>query len=66
VEKKPSTDLERAARDESRTPFLKDFCHFLIREKRWWLTPIVIVLLLLGLLLWFSSSALSPFIYTLF
>jgi hypothetical protein len=66
VGEKPPSDLERAARDESSTPLLKDFWCFLIREKRWWLTPIVVVLLLLGLLVWFSSSAIAPFVYTLF
>jgi Family of unknown function (DUF5989) len=65
VDHHPS-ELERAAGDESRMPLLKDFWYFLIREKRWWLTPIVLILLLLGLLVWFSSSAVAPFIYTLF
>jgi hypothetical protein len=64
-DKRPS-DLERAAQDESKAPLLKDLWYFLIREKQWWLTPIVIALLLLGLLVWFSSSAIAPFIYTLF
>lgn len=63
---KPASDLERAAQDESRTPLLKDFMFFLLREKRWWLTPIVIILLLLSLLTLVSSSALAPFIYSLF
>ena len=36
-------------------------------RKKWWLGPIVMVLLLLGLLLVFTQgSALAPFIYTLF
>ena len=40
---------------------------FLRHEKKWWLTPIVVVLLLLSLIIVFAeSSALSPFIYTLF
>ncbi|MEI8357612.1 MAG: DUF5989 family protein [Deltaproteobacteria bacterium] len=40
---------------------------FLWRNKIWWLTPAVAVLLLTGLLLWFGrSSATSPFTYTLF
>ena len=58
--------LERLAREESRVPLLKDFWFFLIREKRWWLTPILVLLLLLGLLMWLSSTAVAPFIYTLF
>jgi hypothetical protein len=40
---------------------------FLRHEKKYWLVPIVIVFVLFGLLIVFSqSSALAPFIYTLF
>lgn len=46
---------------------VKDFCDFLKVRKKWWLAPIMIVLLMLGLLIIFTeSSALAPFIYTLF
>ena len=40
---------------------------FLRQEKKYWLVPIVIVFVLFGLLIVFSqSSAVAPFIYTLF
>lgn len=40
---------------------------FLRVRKVWWLTPIVIMLLLVGALIIFGqSSALSPFVYALF
>jgi hypothetical protein len=40
---------------------------FMRMRKKWWLGPIVFMLLLLGLLLVFTQgSALAPFIYTLF
>jgi Family of unknown function (DUF5989) len=40
---------------------------FLLQEKKYWLMPIVIVFVLFGLLIVFSqSSAVAPFIYTLF
>ena len=40
---------------------------FLKIRKAWWLTPIIIMLILVGGLIIFSqSSALSPFIYALF
>jgi hypothetical protein len=40
---------------------------FLQVRKKWWLTPIVLFLLLLGLLIVLTQgSALAPFIYTLF
>ncbi|MDP3920187.1 MAG: DUF5989 family protein [Candidatus Omnitrophota bacterium] len=46
---------------------LGEFWDFLKVRKKWWLAPIVIVLVLLGGLIVFTeSSALAPFIYTLF
>jgi hypothetical protein len=46
---------------------LREFWDFLKVRKKWWLTPIVVMLLLLGLLIFFTqSSAVAPFIYTLF
>ena len=46
---------------------LREFWDFLRVRKKWWLAPIVIMLLLLGLILVLSEgSAVAPFIYTLF
>ena len=46
---------------------LSEFFQFLRQEKKYWLLPIVIVFVLFGLLIVFSqSSAIAPFIYTLF
>ena len=46
---------------------LKELWEFLKVRKSWWLAPIVVLLLLLGLLIIFTeSSAVAPFIYTLF
>ncbi|MFA4990098.1 MAG: DUF5989 family protein [Candidatus Omnitrophota bacterium] len=46
---------------------LREFWDFMRVRKKWWLTPIIAVLLLLGLLIFFTqSSAVAPFIYTLF
>ena len=40
---------------------------FLWKQKLWWLIPMVTVLLLLGILLFFAQgSPLAPFVYTLF
>jgi len=40
---------------------------FLKVRKKWWLGPPILILLLLGLLIVFAeSSAVAPFIYTLF
>ncbi len=46
---------------------LGEFWQFLMEEKKYWLAPILIVFVLFGLLIAFSqSSAVAPFIYTLF
>ncbi len=46
---------------------LSEFWQFLRQEKKYWLAPIVVVFLLFGLLIVFSqSSAIAPFIYSLF
>jgi len=46
---------------------LKELWDFLRVRKKWWLAPIIIMLLLLGALIFFTQgSAVAPFIYTLF
>lgn len=46
---------------------LGDFWNFLKAEKKFWLVPVVVVFLVFGLLIAFSqTSAIAPFIYTLF
>ncbi len=51
----------------SKLTILGELWAFMRVRKKWWLGPIVMVLLLLGLLLVFTQgSALAPFIYTLF
>lgn len=46
---------------------LSEFWQFLRVRKKWWLLPIVIVMMLVGALLVFAQgSALAPFIYTIF
>jgi Family of unknown function (DUF5989) len=46
---------------------LREFWSFLRVRKKWWVAPIVILLLALGLILVVAEgSALAPFIYSLF
>lgn len=46
---------------------LKDLWGFMKERKKFWLLPMIIVILLVGALIVFSSgSAVAPFIYTLF
>ena len=47
--------------------FLIDIWGFMRERKKFWLAPIIVVLLLLGVLIVLSQgSAVAPFIYTLF
>ena len=47
--------------------FLKDLWDFMRVRKKFWMAPILIVMLLLGALIVLSEgSAVAPFIYTLF
>ncbi|HJZ41535.1 MAG TPA: DUF5989 family protein [Bacteroidales bacterium] len=47
--------------------FLKDLCEFLRTRKKYWLLPLIIILLIFGILIILAGgSALAPFIYTLF
>lgn len=47
--------------------FLIDLWGFLRERKKYWLLPMILVLLLFGaLIVLTSSSAIAPFIYTLF
>ena len=51
----------------SKSRLLRELWRFLGQEKKYWMTPIIIVLVLLGVLLIFAqTSAVAPFIYTLF
>jgi hypothetical protein len=51
----------------SKLSILREFWSFLRVRKKWWLAPIVVVLLTLGLILVLTEgSALAPFIYSLF
>jgi hypothetical protein len=47
--------------------FLKEFIEFLSIRKKYWLLPILLVLVLFGALIILSQgSAIAPFIYTIF
>jgi len=47
--------------------FLKEFWEFLKERRKYWLFPIIIVLVLFGgLIILSQGSAVAPFIYTIF
>jgi hypothetical protein len=49
-----------------RPSIVSEFMAFLKENKKWWLLPMLIVIGLFGLLVFFSGSPVAPFIYTLF
>jgi hypothetical protein len=64
----PSSDkggFEAESR-EKRTGLLAEFLHFLAHNKKWWLLPILLVILILAFLVLLGGTALAPFIYTIF
>ena len=51
---------------QSRGGLASEFVDFLKDNKKWWLAPIIISILGLGLLVMLGGTAAAPFIYTLF
>lgn len=49
-----------------RTSVVGEFLAFLRETKKWWMLPILVVMLGLGALALLSDSPIAPFIYTLF
>jgi hypothetical protein len=43
-----------------------EFLSFAAHNKKWWLTPIIVVLVLVGVLAVLGGSGVAPFIYSLF
>ncbi len=60
-----SNDFEKAA-SESQRSLVSEFLGFLKQNRKFWLLPLIVVMLLLAGLLILSQGAAAPFIYTLF
>jgi membrane glycosyltransferase len=59
------SEFERHA-SEGQAGLIREFAAFLVHNKKWWLAPIILALLLVGLLAVLSGTSAAPFIYTLF
>lgn len=55
-----------AGAQEQSTGLISEFLQFLKHNKKWWLLPILLVLLFVGVLVVLGGTAAAPFIYTLF
>ncbi len=62
---KKDDELDRLA-EEKAPSIIREFIDFLLDNKKWWLVPILAVMLLLGVFVMLSGTAAAPFIYTLF
>ncbi len=66
---KPSSSADKHVEfdaDGVQPGLLREFWDFLRYNKKWWLTPIILTLLVLGVFVFLTSTAFAPFIYTLF
>lgn len=54
-----------AEANQAQPGLLAECFDFLLHNKKWWLTPIFLVLMLVGVLIMLSGTAAAPFIYTL-
>jgi len=72
MSKQPESATTKAASDfskqagKSQAGIFREYVAFMRYSKKWWLIPIVLTLLLVGVLVILSSTAAAPFIYTLF
>ena len=56
----------KSAATQQRRGIMSEFMYFLRTSKKWWMLPIIAVLLAFGVLVFLSGTAAAPFIYTLF
>ena len=52
--------------EASQIGLVREFWDFLRHNKKWWLAPIIVILVLFGLLIILAGTGAAPFIYTLF
>lgn len=66
MDKKPSSNaFEAEAAGAQRNPVM-ELLSFALNNKKWWLAPLIVVLLGFGVLVILGGTAAAPFIYTLF
>ena len=60
------SEFEKAALEQQDIGVFREFWYLLRQNKKWWLLPILVVLVVLSVLVLLSGTAAAPFIYTLF
>lgn len=65
-EKQPTRSQFLEQGSQERPSFFAEYFAFLKRTRKWWILPLLIIVLLFGALVILSSTGAAPFIYTLF
>ena len=60
------TDFEEAAKSNRPSGIAGELWYLLRHNKKWWLIPIIVCAVLLGILVILAGTGAAPFIYTLF
>ena len=55
-----------AQAEEKQRGSVAEFFSFVAHNKKWWLTPIIVILIVVGVLAVLGGSGVAPFIYSLF
>ena len=66
IDKKSKPESFARQAEQKAPGILSEFWSLLRYNKKWWLTPIIIALLLFGVLVFLLGTSAAPFIYTLF
>jgi hypothetical protein len=62
---KDQDSFSKKAAEKRRGP-MAEFLSFVLHNKKWWLTPIIIVLAIVAVLVVLGGTGMAPFIYSLF
>jgi len=62
----PKSDEFARQAEQASHGIVREFFDFLRHNKKWWLTPIIICLLLIGILVLIGSTPAAWFVYTMF
>jgi hypothetical protein len=65
MSEEPKNEFEQAGK-QGQSGLVSDFVAMLKENKKYWMIPLVLVLLLFGILIMLGGTAAAPFIYTLF
>ena len=60
-----TSEFEQEA-TQQRTGLVREFWDFLKDNKKWWLLPIIVMILLIGAMVVLTSTGVGPFIYAMF